>query len=155
MRTHLLFLMAVASATLEFSALGQGATGSTTGSLAPTSGLRRVGFAVQDGVTYFIQQGRPTAVSESMMPPHQIMAQTGRLMPEGASDRGFVLENGTVYRVDGVVRQRVDTGLIPGGQMMLLDGRITTLPEGVTAFPGVQVITRPSNSAVPGTSEPN
>lgn len=152
MKTHFLLLIAVALATSEFGAFGQGATGSTTGSLAPTSGLRRVGFAVQDDVVYLVQQGRVTPVSESMLPRRQIMTPGG-LFQEGASDHGFVLENGIVYRVDGVVRQRVDTGLIPGGKMMLLDGRITTLPPGITAFPGVQVITRPS-APVPGSSEP-
>lgn len=153
MKTHFLLLMAVALATAEFSAFGQGASGSTTGSLAPTSGLRRVGFAVQDDIVYLVQQGRVTPVDESMIPRWQMMTPAG-LVQEKASDHGFTLEKGIVYRVDGVVRQRVDTGLIPGGKMMLLDGTITTLPTGITGFPGVNVITRPTNP-VPATSEPN
>lgn len=161
MRTNF-FLVTLAVATaFGFSAsaqnttgAGTGATGSATGTTAPTSGPSRVGFAVQDGVTYLLQRGTVNPVTESMLPPGQILMMNGQLFPDSGSERGFVMEKGVVYWADGRIRTRVDTGLIPGGQMMTLDGVVRSLPPGVTHFPGVQVITTPTG-ATPATSEPN
>jgi hypothetical protein len=131
---------------------GAGSPVTRSGNNAPTVTGRASGFAVQDGVVYFIFNGQANPVTESMLPKNQILTPIGRLAPLVPEEQGFLMEKGVVFYARDGVMQRVDTGMIPGGQMMTLAGTLVPMPVGVTGFPGTQVITVPGRGAPPATS---
>lgn len=157
MKTQILTAMVAIAATfstLDIRALCQ--SGGTLGEntpAAPTTTQQRTGFAVQDGVTYFVRNNRVNPVNDSLIPKGQIMTATGRLESQDTPVDGFILREGVVYYSRAGVMSRIDTGMVPGGQIITLQGNVIPMPNGVIGFPGVQAVTVPGPRAGTSASE--
>jgi hypothetical protein len=123
-----------------FSQESAGTTGEGT-PVAPLANQRITGFAIQDGIAYFVQNSRVLAVNSVLIPAGQVMTATGRLESQSVATSGFTLEDGVLCFTRGETKQRLDAGIIPAGRIMTLKGELVPMPNGIVAFPGAQSIT--------------